>query len=106
MLYQFVCDDSSRIVGRLSTKSPHNELQMRQIKAWERELGVLKSTTAQILQRDPTARQWSLLLEYPIPRRRKRLDAVLLTQDVIFCIEFKTEDKAHSLQAKRQVEDY
>jgi hypothetical protein len=45
-------------------------------------------------------------LEYPIPRRHKRLDAILLAADVIFCLEFKTEDKAHSLQPQRQVEDY
>src|SRR6185503_19457309 len=46
------------------------------------------------------------LLEYPIPRRHKRLDAVLLAADVIFCLEFKTEDKVYSLQPQRQVEDY
>ena len=45
-------------------------------------------------------------MEYPIPRRHKRLDAVLLAGDVIICLEFKTEDKAHSLQPQRQVEDY
>jgi len=106
MLDQFVCDDSSRIVGVLSTKSQHNELQRRQIKAWEREISVLKSASAEILQRDPAALQWSVLLEYPIPRRRKRLDAVLLARDIIYCIEFKTEDRVHSSQAKRQVEDY
>lgn len=47
-----------------------------------------------------------MLLEYPIPRRQKRLDAVLLASDVIFCLEFKTRDKTHSLQSQRQVEDY
>jgi hypothetical protein len=45
-------------------------------------------------------------MEYPIPRRQKRLDAVLLAADVIFCLEFKTEAKVHSLQSQRQVEDY
>src|SRR5204862_17287 len=54
----------------------------------------------------PVAANWALLLEYPIPRRPKRLDAVLLARDVIFCLEFKTADKAHSLQPQRQVEDY
>ncbi len=34
------------------------------------------------------------------------VDAVVLAHDVILCIEFKTEDKAHSLLARRQVEDY
>lgn len=105
-LDHFVSDDSSRVVGILSSSSQHSELRKRQIRAWEREIEVLKAACTEVLHFAPVAPQWSLLLEYPIPRRRKRLDAVLLAQDVIFCIEFKSEDKAHSLQAKRQVEDY
>jgi len=50
--------------------------------------------------------EWGLLLEYPIPRRQKRIDAVLLASDVILCLEFKTEDRDHSAQARQQAEDY
>lgn len=106
VLAEFLSDDSARIVGLLAAGNQHNELQKRQIKAWEREIEVLKLSCGDLIRLAPSAAQWSLLLEYPIPRRHKRLDAVLLAVDVIFCLEFKTEDKAYSLQPQRQAEDY
>lgn len=105
-LTKFIADTPQQIVGALSCAYQHNELQKRQIKAWEKEIAVLKITCADVIRLKPFAENWSLLLEYPIPRRHKRLDAVLLAADVIICIEFKTEDKAHSLQSQRQVEEY
>lgn len=105
-LTEFIANLPQQIIGSLSCAYQHNELQKKQIKAWEKEIVVLKSVCAHIIRLNPVAENWSLLLEYPIPRRHKRLDAVLLAADVIFCIEFKTEDKAHSLQSQRQVEEY
>src|SRR5258705_5593108 len=95
-LPEFLAHDSAQIVGSLSSAYQHNELQRRQIKAWEKEITVLKATCAELLQQVEDAQKWSLLLEYPIPRRHKRLDAVLLAPDVVFSFEFKTEDKTHS----------
>ena len=105
-LAAFLADDSKRVLGELTAATPHNELQRRQIKAWEREIKVLKSSCDDLFRLVPDASKWTLLLEYPIPRRMKRLDGVLLAADLIFCLEFKTEDKSHSMQAQRQVEDY
>jgi hypothetical protein len=105
-LADFLADDPKRVLGELTAATPHNELQRRQIKAWEREVGVLKSSGADLIKSLPDTANWTLFLEYPIPRRMKRLDAVLLADDIIFCLEFKTEDKSHSRQAQRQVEDY
>ena len=106
ILSEFLSDETARIVGLLSLANQHNELQKRQIKAWECEIEVLKSACSELISIAPEAALWSVLLEYPIPRRHKRLDAVLLASDIIFCLEFKTLDKSHSLQARHQVEDY
>ncbi|MDE3065937.1 MAG: DUF2075 domain-containing protein [Verrucomicrobiota bacterium] len=97
---------TDEILGALLRSYQHNELQKRQTKAWEIEITVLKSASAELLRLAPGAANWSLLLEYPIPRRSKRLDGVLLAADVILCLEFKTLDKTHTPQADRQVEDY
>src|SRR6266446_4202912 len=105
-LHGFLSDQPHTVLGCLTAHVTHNELQRRQIKAWEREIDLLRLVCGTLLGRFSDAPTWSLLLEYPIPRRQKRLDAVVLAHDVILCIEFKTEDKAHSLQARRQVEDY
>ena len=106
LLTDFISDDAARIVGLLSLASQHNELQKRQREAWQCEIEVLKCSCTELISVAPAATLWSLLLEYPIPRRHKRLDAVLLAADVIFCLEFKTLDKSHSLGANHQVEDY
>src|SRR5258706_5570045 len=92
-LAEFLEHPESQIIGYLSSAYQHNELQRRQIKAWEKEAAVLKEAFGDLLRGYPEAQKWSLLLEYPIPRRHKRLDAVLLAANVIICIEFKTEDK-------------
>src|ERR1039458_5597074 len=78
ILSEFLSDETARIVGLLSLANQHNELQKRQIKAWECEIEVLKSACSELISIAPEAALWSVLLEYPIPRRHKRLDAVLL----------------------------
>ena len=105
-LAEFLTHSPDEILGALLRSYQHNELQKRQTKAWEKEIQILKAVCAELTSLSPPSKKWSLLLEYPIPRRQKRLDAVLLAADVIFCLEFKTENKAHTLQPQRQVEDY
>lgn len=107
-LAQFLADDSERILGLLVAGSAglgFAELKQKQTKAWQKQISVLKTVGA-VLTAMPGSTNWSLLLEYSIPRRQKRIDAVLLAADVVFCLEFKTEDKAHSRQAQQQAEDY
>jgi hypothetical protein len=105
-LTDFLSHSSQQVIGCLTAAFQHSELQKRQIKAWEAEIAVLKESCVRLLKAKPITKKWSLILEYPIPRRRKRLDAVLLARDVILCVEFKTRDRSHSLAADRQVEEY
>ena len=105
-LATFLSHSANDILGPLHRSYPHNELQKRQTKAWGVEIKTLKAACEEAVRVEPSAARWSLLLEYPIPRRQKRLDAVVLAGDVILCLEFKTEDKAFNLRSQRQVEDY
>ena len=108
-LADFLADDPSRILGVLASRSAQQgftDLKQRQLRAWERQITALRATASQLAESRPASGQWGLLLEYPIPRRQKRIDAVLLASDVIFCIEFKTEDREHTAQARQQAEDY
>lgn len=52
------------------------------------------------------ARDCYLLLEYPIPRRGKRIDAVILVHDIILVLEFKCGARTYDREARTQVEDY
>lgn len=105
----FLADDPSRILGVLVSRSAQQgftDLKQRQTRAWERQITALRATAAELTVILPASGQWGLLLEYPIPRRQKRIDAVLLAAEVILCVEFKTEEREHPAQARQQAEDY
>jgi hypothetical protein len=52
------------------------------------------------------AQCWHLVLEYPIPRRGKRIDAVILADTLILVVEFKCGARRYDREAQVQVEDY
>lgn len=109
LVQEFLEDDPSRILGVLaaeSAKTGFTDLKQSQTKAWQKQIEVIRSTFESLTQEIPASGNWGLLLEYLIPRRQKRVDAVLLASDLIFCLEFKTGDISHSRQTQNQVEDY
>lgn len=73
--------------------------------AWVEEWARLQTALGSLLDAQPTTKDWALLLEYPIPGRRKRIDAVLLTQHGIIVVEFKSGDEASSA-ARWQTREY
>jgi len=72
--------------------------------AWKAQLPHFQSAARWLLKKVFEATSWSILLEYPIPRVGRRIDAVVLAKDVIVVIEAKTGTSATS--AARQVDDY
>lgn len=77
-----------------------------QNEAWREELAVLRSTAEFLASNGQDIRQWFIVLEYEIPRRAKRIDAVLLVRDCVLVLEFKTGTTDPGREAIRQVEDY
>lgn len=51
-------------------------------------------------------RAWTVLLEYPLLRVRRRADVLILTPKAIFVLEFKTGLTQAAPQASRQADDY
>jgi len=79
-------------------------LQLEALFAWKAQLPEFQNAACWLLREVPDATLWSILLEYPIPRVGKRIDAVILARDVIIVIEAKTG--AAPTSAVRQVDDY
>lgn len=80
----------------------YRDLKSLQIDAWRKQIDVLRNV---LEAREPqSSKDWGLLLEFTIPRRMGRIDAVLLVGNAIVALEFKGEsvDSAAALQ----VEDY
>lgn len=77
-----------------------------QVRAWQVELGVLAAASATLRAADIDTSRWTWLLEYAIPRREKRIDAVLVADDVLVVLEFKIGASEFRRADIWQAEDY
>jgi hypothetical protein len=100
---EFLAENADTIIGCQSklTRLGFSEVTAEQFEAWREQITILKSALEAF-----SSRNWQLLLEYPIPRRGRRTDAVLLADDVILVIEFKCGARTYGREARIQVEDY
>ena len=103
---EFLSDDEDRILGRLTDGiAEFDRSRSAQIRTWQEDIKLLQHCCSRIVKILIEAKEWGLLLEYPIPRRGKRVDAILLAGSIIIVIEFKPS-KSYEAAEKRQVEDY
>src|SRR5258706_10764999 len=87
-----LAEDEKRIIGVLITGAGTANLGEHlhtQTHAWQKEIVILKAAASDLVRRIPESRQWGLLIEYPIPRRQRRIDGVILAGDIIAVLEFK-----------------
>jgi len=103
---EFVKASDNEILGRLSkgqSEDSHQLLERKQTSSWIEEIKILKQSLSSLTNIDDNA---GILLEYFIPRRGKRIDAVILANNVIMVLEFKiniqfekaTNYKRHDLE--------
>ncbi len=102
----------SAILGDLTTgygQETFLSLKTRQIPAWTSTIPILKQHLELLMSSTPSVANWGVALEYPIPRREGRIDAVLLTSGCALVLEFKEFFRADPRSigaAIDQVEDY
>jgi hypothetical protein len=104
----FLQDDLDHILGKLTARAGEAGFYQQlhsQTAAWQVQLDLLRSTLLE-LNEELASRSWHILLEYPIPRRGKRIDAVLLLPGCIVVLEFKCGSQAYDSTAMMQLEDY
>jgi Uncharacterized conserved protein (DUF2075) len=78
----------------------------QQIKAWGIALPLLQREIRDLLTLLPDATAWTMLLEYSLHRLRRRVDAILLTYDVIVVVEMKVGEHMFRAEDARQAEEY
>lgn len=102
----FLCESPSTILWKLAeaNATARFPLTPQAIEAWNAQLPSLTAGMSELLRARPDAKNWGILLEYPIPIVGKRIDAVLLAHNLIVVIETKTG--ATPTSAARQVDDY
>ena len=96
----FLGDSNEQILGMLSN---HHQFALEDLQknAWIEQIAILKGLF--LSQPDLSGH---LFFEYAIPRMGKRVDVVLLLQDVIFVLEFKVGEEAYPQYAIDQAVDY
>jgi hypothetical protein len=102
---EFLTADPQAILGQLSSRHVafHASAEAEQLRAWEREIILLRTALNEVGR---AADDWWLLLEVPLLRLGKRLDAVVLAPGIVGVIEFKIGASAYSGADRVQTERY
>ncbi|MBE9604080.1 DUF2075 domain-containing protein [Acetobacteraceae bacterium H6797] len=97
----FLARDPEDIAGRLAAQQAHRGFAgtAEQQAAWLPQIMAIRAALQQ-----PGAEGWTIALEYELLRLEKRIDAIILTDRAIFCLEFKTRDASPAALA--EAEDY
>jgi hypothetical protein len=94
----FLQDDETRILGQLSLQHNHS-LEDLQKNAWIKQIKILKDTLSNF-------ETGQIYFEFSIPRMGKRVDNIIIINDLIFVLEFKVGDKEYQKHCIEQVVDY
>lgn len=105
----FLCVDEASVLGALTAAVASTGVQATrttQIDSWKRQIEILRLAARRLIDLHPKSSSWSLILEYELPRRQKRPDAVLLADGVIHVIEFKVGANDYDRASRWQAEEY
>ena len=100
----FLTTDPIDLLARLSLDQERSfrTSETRQLRAWEISCTTLRTALADL----PEAAFWQILLEFPMRRLGRRIDALLITPHGTLVLEFKVGAGEFTQADKRQVEDY
>ncbi len=105
----FLADSPEMIQGILTMKAArsgfHQQLHS-QTYSWNDEISILKKTLSALVSSNADTKKLGLLLEYPIARREKRIDAIVVNEQTIVVIEFKSGKTKFGKQDEVQLLDY
>jgi DUF2075 family protein len=108
-LADFISIDPDAVVGQLETnyaRDGFNTQFSQQTLAWAAVIPLLQNELRLVLSKRPEAREWTILLEFPLYRLRKRLDIVILSEGIVVVIEAKVGESRFRVADQRQVEEY
>ena len=95
----FLRTNTNEIVGALTRASQH-DINDETSSAWVEEIESLRSVLV------PYKDRGSVYFEYNIPRMGRRADVILVIDELIFILEYKTADSKFTHDARTQVWDY
>jgi hypothetical protein len=108
-LTDFVLADPSALTGllhRAYAADGYATQFTQQTKAWTTALPLLQDQLRVLMTLLSRSDGWTVLLEYPLYRLRRRTDAVLLSERVIVTVEMKVGERIFRAEDMRQAEEY
>ena len=96
---EFLDATANQVLGQLTARSEF-DVGLAQRDAWQCEIDLLQEALP------PFRDRGRIYLEFVVPRLGKRIDAVLLLDNVVFDVEFKVGEKQFGRQDIEQVWDY
>jgi Schlafen group 3, DNA/RNA helicase domain len=99
----FLTQSTEDVVGRLAIRvgSEHSGNETQQIRAWRIQIELLKEAL-----RNTDSKRWGILLELPLLRLGRRIDTIILIDDVVACVEFKIGAATFTGADEDQAVDY
>lgn len=93
----FIREDIDLVFGKLARNHQH-DLEDLQKKAWIQQIRFLKENLINV--------EGNIYFEFSIPRMGKRVDNILLINNIIFVLEFKVGEDKFTKEAQNQTIDY
>jgi len=103
-LDKYLSANAEAVLGELTRRQTGATPQLH--RSWLHQIAILKKACGAMVQKCPDAGQWGLLFEYQMFRLHRRIDAVLLAEDLVIVIEFKIGSNQYDQAGITQVEDY
>lgn len=95
---KFLIESETSILGELSINHSNRTLKDLQINAWRKQIEILKDQLLGLTGQ--------IYFEFAIPRMGKRVDNIIIINNIAFIVEFKVGDGGYEKHAIEQVIDY
>lgn len=95
----FLDEEPEYIFNKLCAENHHRILEDQQKNAWKTQIKILKDSLKQF-------DKGQIYFEFSIPRMCKRVDNILIINDLIIVLEFKVGDSEYQKHSIEQVVDY
>ena len=76
-------------VVRLRLQEFVGDASQQQIRAWEQDVPMLQRECRELTARDASAREYTAILEYELPRDFRRPDVIVLERGCVVVVELK-----------------
>lgn len=95
---EFLSKDVDNILGIISSNDSSADTTIQQKNTWIQEINILKRELKEF--------DGKVIFEYTIPRMGKRVDNIVLYNNIVFVLEFKCGSKKYNSSDYDQVYDY